>query len=221
MYPWRKKKKGMSAPNDLSSKTPLDDDDKLARIDISSLYAVKDGEGAQISVPVPGGTAADPQNVRVKYNHGHISVRTAISEDAMLSLDDFDQPISLVDLGGVNGSCDVSVEREGIIEGCSVNQQEEEKKEEEKKRMSVEGNSRKTHPIAAKIHVDSFSPESVSIVTVEGGDIDVTLDRKVEADVRLLSCWHSLGPIDSKAILDDDEAEFIDSLKRHDIEWGD
>ena len=40
--------------------------------------------------------------------------------------------------------------------------------------------------LASRMHVDSLTPNTVSAVFAAAGDVEVTVDRKVEADVRLV-----------------------------------
>jgi hypothetical protein len=151
----------------------LDVDDALALVDVGSLYTSKNGEGAQINVSQPGGTLQTPRNVRVKSNHGHVGINTFISTAATTIKDEYGQLASVVELGGVNGSCDVAIESA----------------EEENDDIS-EMTTPTTIPrecTATKVHFDSCSLNSVSAITTEHGNIGVTLDRKLEADIKLIS----------------------------------
>eukprot|EP01083_Nonionella_stella_P059449 155514_1 len=70
-------------------------------------------------------------------------------------------------------------------------------------------------PMAAKVHIDSFSPGQSSIVTSDFGDVDITLDRKIESDLRLLSA-PLINNLDPNVLLEDDEEELVDALVQHD-----
>ena len=147
----------------------LDDDDSLAAIDISSLY-ITGNSGAFILLDES--TAKVPVKssgkVRVKYNHGHVSVNavTKTINQKKQTTNAYNQTIAIVELGGVNGSCDVTV-------SC-VNSDE---------------NNKTATQLGANIHIDSLSPDSISTAHVDEGDINLTFDRKVESDVRLLSSY--------------------------------
>jgi len=141
----------------------LDVDDSLALVDIGSLYTSRQGEGAQINVARAGGTMSMPRNVRIKSNHGHVGVNTLISPNATLTKDEYGQLAPVVELGGVNGSCDVSVE-------C----------EESELPPTFSG-------MASRVHFDICSPGSISAITSERGDLAITMDRKIETDIKMLS----------------------------------
>lgn len=63
-----------------------------------------------------------------------------------------------VELGGVNGSFDVEIRKQDA-----------------------------TSSLAGRVHVDSLSTDSLSILHANAGDVSITLDRKVEADLRMVS----------------------------------
>ncbi len=200
----------------------LDEDDTLARIDISSLYASsslnssknnqildyaeKDGSsGAFLCVDVPGGTSDYPRNVRVKSNHGYISVYTVLSSTASsivtsnnnnTNSDDQDN-IALVELGGVNGYCDVIVDKEG----GDLNDD----------RWS----SMKPPTVTAvKAHFDSVLPNYVSAITSEtGGQVNVSFDRKLETDVRLFVA-PDLSPLDFNGLVSADTNVLEQTLQK-------
>lgn len=88
-----------------------------------------------------------------------------------------------VELGGVNGSFDAKIQ----IPESSTTQQ---------------------GMMAGRIHVDSLSPDSVSVVSANDGDVSLTLDRKVEADLRLLSSSEIVS-FDSSVLLQDDNPDHI------------
>ncbi len=188
----------------------LDLDDTLARIDIGSLYASsssssspvtnnnnnpadddnKDETGAFLCVDVPGGTPDYPRNVRVKSNHGYISVYTLLSKTASSANtsnnnNNYCQDTSaLVELGGINGCCDVIVDKEGG-----------EMKEEQ---PSTERMSTVT---AVKAHFDSVFHNSTSAITSEStGQVHISLVRKLETDVRLFSA-PDLSPVDFNGLV--------------------
>jgi len=77
------------------------------------------------------------------------------------NLDSFGVPIPVVELGGVSGECVVSV---------------------------TTPNPPSTEFIAARVHVDTAFGDSWSEVVADRGDVCLTVDRKLQGDVRMLSC---------------------------------
>ena len=67
-------------------------------------------------------------------------------------------------------------------------------------------------PLAARVHVDSLSPDSVSVVAAKGGDAEATVDRKVEADVRLLASCPDPSALDLDILLGDDDEDIVGHL---------
>lgn len=94
----------------------------------------------------------------------------------------------MVDLGGVNGSCEVWVSRPAEDTTNSVSN-------------SIDDNWTSCH-----VHFDSIAPDSVSLLHAEEGNIHVTVDRKVESDVRLLSTPFSAS-IDTEILLLEDNED--------------
>eukprot|EP00536_Pseudo-nitzschia_multiseries_P006651 jgi/Psemu1/193674/e_gw1.145.21.1 len=142
----------------------LDDDDSGAICDISSLYIIGD---ATVDVQQPA--AIDDQDhrqrqaVRIKSHHGHIHVQVSGPKpDINNELTGEVQP--LVDLGGVNGSCEVFVSRPET--GIKADDDDW---------------------TACHVHFDSIAPDSVNLIHTNEGNVHVTVDRKVESDIRLLS----------------------------------
>lgn len=94
-----------------------------------------------------------------------------------------------VELGGVNGSFDVMVQEPKSATG------------------TIKG-------LAGRIHVDSLSRDSVSVLHANEGDVSLTLDRKAEADLRLLSS-SEITSFDSGTILvEDDDPSHVQSALR-------
>jgi len=159
------------------AKNLLDVDDVGALIDIGSLYTSKNGDGANVEVECPAGAANIPRAVRIKSSHGHISAAASVDDNASENMDDFDQRVPILELGGVNGSCDAAIRDTACKRSGAV--------------------------LAARVHVDSLTPDSVSFVSTTTGDVDLTVDRKVECDLRLLSCAE-VAKVDADALLVDD-----------------
>ena len=193
----------------------LDLDDSLASVDVGSLYMSQGGDGADVSVLGPGAddTSHPPPRgsaVRVKSSHGHVSVR-AVSPPRSRSAPPADgagRRLPLVDLGGVNGSCEISV----------VSTAEEENDDDREGGLSPSSFPTRAGSapyLAARVHVDSLTPDTVSAVVAASGDVEVTIDRKVEADVRLVSC-PSASDLDLDVLLGDRDGEIGSALAEHD-----
>ena len=87
-----------------------------------------------------------------------------------------------VELGGVNGSFDVLIRNPSF-----------------------------TKALAGRINVDSLARESVSVLSADAGDVSITLDRKVEADLRMVSS-SEIHSFETRAILlEDDDPNHIES----------
>lgn len=138
----------------------MDEDDEGSLVDIGSMYIGSNG-GATIKV---GPCQPSRRAVRVKSNHGPLRVETDGVGMPAETNKATDQTYPVVELGGVNGNCEVSIGNAGLLE-----------------------TSKDMDWSSCMVHVDSLSPDSVSLVTAQQGDVSVTLDRKVEADLRLLS----------------------------------
>lgn len=183
----------------------LDDDDLGALIDIGSIYASRAGEGAHLVVQnsMENDSSHGEESIRkirVKSNHGHISTRTMTASSSIQSqhcLRENEQKVCQVELGGVNGSFDVSIE--GIDEG------------EAPVDLDV------SRPLVAKVHVDSLSPGQANILTSDVGDVELTLDRKIESDIRLLSS-PLIFNTHPNLLLEDKEETILQSLESHDDE---
>lgn len=90
-----------------------------------------------------------------------------------------------VELGGVNGSFDVAIRNSPTSQG-----------------------------LAGRIHVNSLSRDSVSVLNADAGDVSLTLDRKAEADVRMLSS-NEIASFDTReALLEDDNPNQVHSALR-------
>jgi len=197
----------------------LDEDDGLSLIDISSIYASQSGDGVHLAVYSSESLSRRgqknknderkeyPRKIRVKSHHGHLSARatTSIFNAAPIpyeAKDEFGQRSSLITLGGVNGSFDASIENNGF------NQMETLK--------TIQGLVKyDDYPMAANIHVDSLSPGQISVFTSDSGDVGLSLDRKIESDLRLLSC-PLINNLDSDLLTLDDENELVKELVIHD-----
>lgn len=150
------------------------DDDEGSLVDVSSMFVSGPNGGAIISVHGPEndnnhGTEhlAHQQRrraVRIKSHHGPIQVMTNHISKPTEQNPMTEQYYPIVELGGVNGSCEVSIDN-----------------------TTTQPDDPDDEWSSCMVHIDSLAPESVSLVTANTGHIDVTLDRKTEADVRLAS----------------------------------
>jgi hypothetical protein len=161
-----------AASNITTTNEKLDDDDAGAICDISSLYIIGD---ANVNVQQPaivngGHRHRQRQAVRIKSHHGHLHVEATAPKpnDTNEITGDI---LPIVDLGGVNGSCEVWVSQPNTYNSAI-----------EDPTVVTDDDWTSCH-----IHFDSIAPDSVNPVHADGGNIHVTVDRKVEADVRLLS----------------------------------
>jgi len=146
----------------------MDEDDEGSLVDVGAMFVSGDA-GATIDVEGPFTAQLARRAVRVKSNHGPLEVLVdgccMPTEESPITGDKY----PLVELGGVNGNCEVSI------------------------RNSVEAAAHGDEKAdfddwtSCQVHFDSLSPSSVSLITVDRGDTAITMDRKVECDVRLLS----------------------------------
>ncbi len=215
--------------NDPSNHGQLDDDDESSIIDISSVYASQAGDGVHLEVlppriplhPSNKNTDSEsiyvewPRKVRVKSNHGHISIRTATSifnsspstknddaNDDRDSSTELSHQDALISLGGVNGSFDVALESRGNASTIKSDQKQH------------------TYPMAANIHVDSLSPGQISVLTSDEGHVGLTLDRKIEVDLNILSS-PLMNNLDPNVLLEEDQNELVNALIEHDKDIND
>jgi hypothetical protein len=170
----------------------LDEDDEGAIVDVGSLYISHGGDESEARLVVD--TTHSGSNkagiIRVKSNHGHVTIHAKINRNVLSN------EIPLVDLGGVNGSCDV------LLEAPTSN-------------GPTKHTSKQIEHVANRIHFDAFAPESISTITCRGhvGDTSITIDRKLDADLRLLSLANL-----SAALPNDLDAHSISSDDTNDIQ---
>lgn len=179
-----------ASPSNTIRSNKLDEDDEGAVIDIGSLYISHGGGDSEAQLNVDANNLSDASSggiVRVKSNHGHVTINAKVTSNPVAN----DTP--LVDLGGVNGSCDVLIEAS-------------------EKSRNLERTPKKN--LANRIHFDAFTPESISTITSRGhvGCTSITIDRKLDAELRLLGSAATL-PYDVDAhLLSSDEPEDIKSI---------
>jgi hypothetical protein len=156
-----------------------DDGDEGSLVDIGALYVTGEGD-AVINVSDPCRPAR--RAVRIKSHHGPVQVNTSnlhkpYEMNARLADKNY---YPLVEVGGVNGNCEISIQKtsaEAITAGWT----------------------------SCSCHFDSITPQSVSLVTVDRGDVSLMIDRKLEADLRLLSMSSNECLIESGALLAEEE----------------
>lgn len=165
----------MEAPQDnmnsfSANSKPLDEDDDGSLVDISSMYVSGTG-GAQISLNE--GLRPEKRAVRIKSHHGPVLVDVSgvfkptmtNSTPTKNSDSDIGYYYPLVEFGSINGSCELSVRD---IQSDQTGQDYD-------------------SWISCQVHYGSVSPESVSLIQTDTGNIALTFDRKLEADLRFLS----------------------------------
>jgi hypothetical protein len=154
----------------------LDEDDSIALCDISSFYLSGD---ANIHV---NASHSDSRPVRIKSHHGAASVE-AMSPKPSIMNEMTGETVPIVELGGVNGSCEIFVK-------SSPNDGDDD-----------DDNS--SEWVSCQVHFDSISPDSVSIIHAEKGNVNVTVDRKVESDMRFISA-SNIKSVDIDALVGDE-----------------
>jgi hypothetical protein len=158
---------------------PLDDDDAGAMVDISSLYIIGDAN-VQVTQRNQSLPSEQRQAVRIKSHHGHVHVQTNATTPTFHN-DMTGETLPVVDLCGVNGSCEVWIDNRNAA------------------KIVDDGHT------SCHVHFDSIVPDSVSVLHTSQGNVHVTMDRKVEADLRLLSTTKSDGIDVDTLLLDDNE----------------
>ena len=199
--------------------TKLDLEDGLAPIDISSIYTT---QGAFLSIGSFSSSSSllsqqhdmipfkqyNPRKVRINSSHGHVSIKikdSIVSKDFFLKelskpfLDDQGRHIAMVDLGSVNGSFDIHLHQHHH-HTCS----------EQRWILSNHCNL-----LAARIHIDSLLNDHISIFNSNyvGLTTELTLDRKLESDVRFLSTpWVDL--LDIQQVIHSDASDISTYLSK-------
>ena len=166
------------------SKAIKDEDDEGSLVDVSALFVSNNGV-ASVQINSDAKQPLSRRAVRIKSHHGFLAVATNKTRQPVETNPLTEQRYPLVELGGVNGSCEVTVENVVADDDDNCHQDWS----------------------STLVHIDSLSPESVSFVTADRGNIAMTIDRKAEADLRLLSTtsdqqltgavvpWTEIGPV--------------------------
>ena len=141
----------------------LDTDDEGSLVDIGALFVSGNG-GATIDVK--NHRHLTRRAVRVKSHHGPLRVSTSNVSIPTETCSLTGKLYPMVELGGVNGNCEVEIKDTTT---------------------TTTRPTEKSNWISCLIHLDSLLPETISVVAADCGNISLTLDRKIEADLRLLS----------------------------------
>jgi hypothetical protein len=180
-----------------------DVDDEKSLVDISSMFVSGTG-GATVDVH-GNGTSLGRRAVRIKSHHGPVKV-TAYSfckpkETNPLT----SKPYPLVELGGVNGSCEVCID---FTDTSSINYDDADD--------DSNINDEVRNWTSCLVHVDSLAQDTVSLVTADQGCINLTFDRKVEADLRLITVPDVDNVVTAGSIVadGDDAKSVVQELRR-------
>lgn len=125
---------------------------------------------------------ASSQAVRIKSSHGHVSVCTTAPMPRVRH-EMTGSRLPAVDMGGINGSCEIH------IEGTDVDGGE-------------------TDSLACLAHFDSIEPDSASVIRSQLGSLQLTMDRKIETELRLLSSSNSDSADLDVLLLHEDDEDF-------------
>jgi hypothetical protein len=171
-----------------------DNDDEGSLIDISSLFVSGSNEGAMVSVYGNNTNPLQRRAIRIKSNHGPVKVMTTGVRVPSAVNPVTQQLYPIVELGGVNGSCEVSLENSAKY-GVT--------------RPNPEWSS-------SLVHVDCLAPDSVSLVQADLGGISITLDRKTEADLRLTSLMdvERIAAISELLAGENEDSFIVEELRR-------
>lgn len=125
------------------------------------------------------------QAIRVKSNHGHMTAKVSAPFPSIVDVNN-NERVPIADIGGVNGSCEVFIDSKGRDFSDAP---------------------------SCRIHYDSVSPDSVSVVKSNRGSMHMTLDRKIESDIRILSSSQIDYTDVDTILLDREDEEFHDLQK--------
>jgi len=153
-----------------------EEDDEGSLVDVSALF-VSGSAGATINV---GPCRPSRRAVRVKSHHGPLEVLTRGAAVPAERSPITEKKYPLVELGGVNGSCEVTITN-SLMDDVDADW------------------------TSCLVHFDSLSSNSVSLITVDRGNASVTMDRKIESDIRLLSTSSTECLAEASALLAEEE----------------
>jgi hypothetical protein len=181
-----------------------DNDDEGSLIDISSMFVPGSNGGAVVSVLGSDAHPLQRRAIRIKSNHGPVQVTTTGVQVPRTINPVTQQLYPIIELGGVNGSCEVSLEKSSICSLC------------EKENTQYSGKMPNPEWSSCLVHIDNLAPDSVSLVHSDRGNISITLDRKTEADLRLTSLKDANHiPEISELLADEnDDSAIVEELRR-------
>ena len=139
---------------------------------------------ASISVETPDNSR---QSVRLKSHHGHVVVNASAPKPTAIN-EMTGKMLPVVDMGGVNGSFEVFAKSDASDEQID-------------------------DWVSCHVHIDSMSPDSVSLLQAYAGNVHVTLDRKVESDLRMVSS-SNIDSVDMDSLLVDKDDKEYRELKK-------
>lgn len=168
---------GFKSPSDnILQEDVLETDDEGSCVDVSALFIA--GQGGSATIAVSNQSLLQRRAVRIKSHHGAVRVQTE-NVSCPRQVDPLQGRLyPIVDLGGVNGQYEVEM-------------------------LKTTGMPDEGSWESCQVHIDSLSPDSVSLATVDQGVVSLTMDRKVQADLRMLATNTSQKEIG--AILADEE----------------
>ncbi|GAX14082.1 hypothetical protein FisN_8Hh082 [Fistulifera solaris] len=176
--------------SDLPRQHTVDDpDDEKSLVDISALFiSTGNDAGSGASIRVHPRRTLSHRAVRIKSNHGPVLIE-ANGQPRPTERNEFTQmQYPIVELGGVNGQCEVSIQESSSYSDSNW--------------------------VSCQVHVDSLSAGSVSLVTADSGHVAITVDRKVAADLRLLSCLQAKETLleTGSLLAEEDDDEMIGKI---------
>lgn len=158
------------------------EDDEGSVVDVSSMF-LSGGSGCGGTVRVKTDQKLARRAVRIKSHHGPLQVQVDANNTPKESNPFSGNHYPLIELGGVNGSCEVTAK-------CATD-------------GPAAWNS-------CAVHLDSLSPDTISVVTTNLGNIGLTVDRKVEADLRFVSLPSDEYVDETAALLaEEDDADMV------------
>ena len=166
-----------------------DEDDEGSMIDIGSLFVSGDGSAR---IRSESEQRLRRRAVRIKSHHGAVHVETNSNGQPPIEQHPHTKmAYPVVELGGVNGCCEVFCRSEEGRVPSRLNDDKE----------TNDWNS-------CLMHVDSLLPDRINVLASDHGSIGVTLDRKVEAELRLASVPHSVAEV-SATVADEEDTQLL------------
>jgi hypothetical protein len=198
-----------------------DADDEGSLVDIGALFVSGNGGGATIDVKHR--ILSSRRAVRIKSHHGPVRVSSTRNvvvihgvqqevpsscreEEDEVKADERERLFPLIELGGVNGSCEVAIDETRLLAAAVL------------PHHYLDDSSNHMDWTSCLVHIDSLLPETVSVVTADCGNVSITLDRKVQADLRLLSSgshWDDVLAETTALLSEEADPEMIVNILSH------